>query len=201
MMFVGAKFCSHCGASAARTEVTAGDKQLCPRCQVDMQAVMIGSSNLRECPQCQGVWADVPTLQQICADHEKQAAVLGMPAPPPETVGVEKNFRYVPCPVCHKLMNRLNFAHCSNVIVDVCKAHGTWFDKDELRRTVEFIHAGGLEKSRNLQVAAMEEQRKRLEAAKNVTSLADLNITLAVSQHDNQGKAATAIDLLLDLLK
>src|SRR5216684_8265992 len=71
MMFVGAKFCSHCGASAARTEVTAGDKQLCPRCQVDMQAVMIGSSNLRECPQCQGVWADVPTLQQICADHEK----------------------------------------------------------------------------------------------------------------------------------
>src|SRR5258708_39375831 len=125
MMFVGAKFCSHWGASAARTEVTAGDKQLCPRCQVDMQAVMIGSSNLRECPQCQGVWADVPTLQQICADHEKQAAVLGMPAPPPETVAVEKNFRYVPCPVCHKLMNRLNFAHCSNVIVDVCKAHGT----------------------------------------------------------------------------
>jgi Zn-finger nucleic acid-binding protein len=201
MMFVGAKFCSHCGASAARTEVASADKQLCPRCQVDMQAVTIGSSSLRECSQCQGVWADVSTFQQICADQEKQAAVLGMPAPPSETVGVEKNIRYVPCPMCHKLMNRVNFAHSSNVVVDVCKAHGTWFDKDELRRTVEFIRAGGLEKARNHQLAAMEEERKRLEAAKNVTSLADLNITLAVSQHDNQSKAATAIDLLLDLLK
>jgi Zn-finger nucleic acid-binding protein len=166
-----------------------------------MQAVMIGSSNLRECQKCQGLWVDVPTLQQICADQEKQAAVLGMPAPPAESVGVEKSIRYIPCPVCHKLMNRVNFAHSSNVVVDVCRAHGTWFDKDELRRIVEFIRAGGLEKARNYQLAAMEEERKRLEAAKNVTSLADLNITLAVSQHDNQGKAATAIDLLLDLLK
>ena len=45
-------------------------------------------------------------------------------------------------------MNRVNFAKCSDVIVDVCKGHGTWFDKDELRQIVEFIRGGGMEQSR-----------------------------------------------------
>jgi hypothetical protein len=45
-------------------------------------------------------------------------------------------------------MNRINFAHTSGVIVDVCTKHGTWFDADELRRVLEFITAGGLEAAR-----------------------------------------------------
>jgi Zn-finger nucleic acid-binding protein len=210
MMFVGAKFCSHCGASAARAGVAGGEKQLCPRCQAAMSAVMIGSSSLGECQQCQGLWADVATLQQICADREKQAAVLGMPVPPQETVGLEKNIRYVPCPVCHKLMNRLNFAHCSNVIVDVCKAHGTWFDKDELRRMVEFIRAGGLEKSRNQQMAAMQDERRRLEAARHTSLLSSGQESMIFSNHTRLSDAAHALDTvdgmglvvdLFDLLK
>src|SRR5437667_3535692 len=47
LMFLGAKFCSHCGAQAARAEVAAGKPQLCPRCQVPMEAVVIGKANLR----------------------------------------------------------------------------------------------------------------------------------------------------------
>jgi Zn-finger nucleic acid-binding protein len=199
MMFAGAKFCSHCGASAARTEVAGGDKQLCPRCQAALKTVMVGANNLSECFQCQGLWVDVATLQQICVDREKQAAVLGMPAPPPEPVEVEKNIRYVPCPVCHQLMNRVNFAHCSSVIVDVCKAHGTWFDKDELRRTVEFIRAGGLEKSRERQLAAMEEERQRLAAASNASLLPDQE-TAAITPHLRASDALTAIDLIGDVL-
>ena len=132
-----------------------------------MKAIMIGNSNLRECPQCEGLWADVDTLQQICTQQEKQAAVLGMPASTGEPSGVEKNIRYLPCPVCQKLMNRVNFAGCSHVIVDVCKAHGTWFDTDELRRVVEFIRSGGMEKARTHQIAQMEEERRRLEATRN----------------------------------
>ena len=44
--------------------------------------------------------------------------------------------------------NRINFAKCSGVIVDVCKGHGTWFDRDELTRIVEFIRGGGLDAAR-----------------------------------------------------
>jgi Zn-finger nucleic acid-binding protein len=61
-------------------------------------------------------------------------------------------------------MNRVCFAHCSGVVVDVCKAHGTWFDKDELRRIVEFIRAGGLEQARADEIAELERKRQELKA-------------------------------------
>lgn len=166
LMFLGAKFCSHCGARADRTEVSPVTSQLCPRCQEGMNAVVIGQANLRECPRCEGIWAEAASLEQICADREKQAAVLGMAATlsTPTSVELEANIRYVPCPVCRKLMNRVNFAHCSNVIVDVCQQHGTWFDRDELRRIVEFIRSGGLEKSRSQEVEELERRRHPLAA-------------------------------------
>ena len=59
-------------------------------------------------------------------------------------------------------MNRINFARCSGVIVDICKGHGTWFDRDELSRIVQFIRAGGLEASRAKEKAELEEERRRL---------------------------------------
>ncbi len=67
---------------------------------------------------------------------------------------------YIACPVCKQLMNRVNFAHCSNVVVDVCRTHGTWFDRDELRRIVEFIRAGGLEMERDRQLAELDERKQ-----------------------------------------
>jgi Zn-finger nucleic acid-binding protein len=198
-MFVGAKFCSHCGARAARTEVAGQGTLRCPRCQVDMPAIVLGGCNLRECSRCQGVWADAETLQQICTDQEKQAAVLAMPAPPAEPSGLEKNIRYLPCPVCRQLMNRVNFAHCSHVILDVCKAHGTWFDGDELRRTVEFIRAGGLEKARAHQIAQLEDERRRLDATKNTGAVFDLEQTTAKDRAPG-GAAGDVLSFLVELI-
>lgn len=56
--------------------------------------------------------------------------------------------RYLPCPQCHSQMNRTNFGKVSGVIVDVCRAHGTWFDGGELTRAVAFAASGGLAKAR-----------------------------------------------------
>lgn len=162
-----------------------------------MNAVTIGSISLLECGGCEGIWVDVETLQQICAEKEKQAAVLGMPANPDEPAALEQHIRYVPCPVCHELMNRVNFAHCSRVIVDVCKAHGAWFDKDELRRTVEFIRSGGLEKARAQQLEQIKNEERRLVALNSVVPF-DSSMASAYSFDDSN--SARAIDLLLDLL-
>ncbi len=164
MVFAGAKFCSHCGAAIARTEVPTDVKELCPRCQIGMDTVAIGATQLRECPKCEGIWADAESLQKICADREQQAAVLGIPRSLPVDANSLENVRYVPCPVCNKLMNRVAFSHCSGVVVDVCKAHGTWFDKDELRRIVEFIRAGGLETARADEIEELERKRRELRA-------------------------------------
>jgi Zn-finger nucleic acid-binding protein len=167
MMFVGEKFCSHCGARADRTEVADAKPEICPRCRVVMNAVVIGGSPLRECPRCEGIWADADALHQICEDQEKQSAVMGMAGPvvKPESQDVEdiSTIHYIPCPVCGDLMNRVNFAHCSHVIVNVCGRHGTWFDRDELRRIVEFIQSGGLVEERAQEIADLERQKRELE--------------------------------------
>ena len=168
LIFQGAKFCSHCGAKVDRTEVDPDSPEKCPRCRIDMEAVLVGKTHLRECPKCEGLWANADALQQICADREEQSAVLGMPTltQAGSPVDIEANIRYLPCPICSKLMNRVNFAHCSGVVVDVCREHGTWFDRDELRRIVEFIGAGGFEKERLREIEDIQTQRRQLEAAR-----------------------------------
>jgi hypothetical protein len=58
-------------------------------------------------------------------------------------------------------MNRVNFGRVSGVIVDQCAVHGTWFDADELPRVIEFVLAGGMEKSRKAEVRDLEERADR----------------------------------------
>jgi Zn-finger nucleic acid-binding protein len=120
---------------------------------------------VRECAQCEGLWVDVASFERICAEREQQAAVLGAATPAPgQAVGATPNkIRYVPCPECAQLMNRINFAKCSGVIVDVCKGHGTWFDRDELSQIVEFVRGGGLETSRAREKGELDEARRQLQ--------------------------------------
>jgi Zn-finger nucleic acid-binding protein len=165
-IFIGAKFCSHCGARAGRGESAGPESLACPRCRAQMKAVIVGGAGLSECPRCGGIWADTSSFQQICADRERQSAVLGMASELPAAgTGAAGLVRYLPCPRCRKLMNRLNFARCSGVVVDACKAHGTWFDRDELRRIVEFIRGGGLDVARAREIADLEERKRELEVA------------------------------------
>jgi Zn-finger nucleic acid-binding protein len=41
-------------------------------------------------------------------------------------------------------MSRMNFGKRSGIMVDACKADGTWFDKGELEATLNFVRSGGL---------------------------------------------------------
>jgi Zn-finger nucleic acid-binding protein len=192
-MFAGAKFCSHCGTKADRTEVAAETQESCPRCKVKMEAVLIGKTHLEECPRCEGIWADADSVRQICADQEQQAAVLGMPtAQAAAAVEIEEHIHYVPCPICKQLMNRVNFAHCSQVIVNVCGRHGTWFDKDELRRIVEFIRAGGLDKERSQKIAELEERERHERAAAMADAWSVINQPTGLGDGRHLGISAVA---------
>jgi Zn-finger nucleic acid-binding protein len=62
-------------------------------------------------------------------------------------------------------MNRQNFARVSGVILDVCKGHGVWFNQGELRRIVEFIREGGMERARSREKLELREERARLHRA------------------------------------
>jgi Zn-finger nucleic acid-binding protein len=197
-MFAGAKFCSHCGAKGTRSEVGGGEPRLCPRCQFALKSVTIGPTDLLECSRCEGIWVDAETLQQICADREKQA-LASSASTLDQPLEIEKTIRYVPCPVCHELMNRVQFAQCSHVIVDVCKAHGTWFDKHELQRAVQFIRAGGLDKARAQQLEQLKEERRRLVVSRLYGGTIEPG-TPSPSANGGFGLTTSAIHILLDLL-
>jgi Zn-finger nucleic acid-binding protein len=171
MVFLGAKFCSHCGSSIARQEVNPSQSAPCPLCKVETTAVRLGDNHVRECLKCEGLWVDSETTNQIYADRERQAAVLGTAsvAPVPSSGALDK-VRYIPCPVCQELMHRVNFAQCSYVIVDVCKAHGTWFDRNELHRIIGFIRAGGMDKARAREIEELERKRRAAKSARPSSS-------------------------------
>jgi Zn-finger nucleic acid-binding protein len=162
-IFQGAKHCSYCGAEASRVE-PAGPRpaRACPRCRQPLAAIQVGPATLDECRRCGGVWAEVAAFEAIVKDSEAQAVVLGAAGPAPGAAPAGAPQGYVPCPVCARLMNRLNFARCSGVLVDVCKGHGTWLDRDELRQIVAFVGAGGLERARAKEREDLDLARRRL---------------------------------------
>lgn len=165
LMFVGSKFCEHCGAIAAPVNVDlehdAGD---CPRCRKPLESSKAGETPFRGCAECDGIWLDAQIFERLCADKEKQSVVLAFLAS--RTVRANKltKINYVPCPECQQLMNRNNFARSSGVIVDICKQHGLWFDADELSAIFEFIQKGGIEMARKREVEELKTERSKLRA-------------------------------------
>ena len=202
MMFIGNKHCPRCGAAAAVAERVEDEPRLCPRCRSEMSSVVIGATNLRQCLTCDGLWVDVGSFEKICADREQQSAVLGAASTiQHDASGKINKVRYVPCPECSQLMNRVNFARCSGVVVDVCKQHGTWFDRDELSSIVEFIHGGGLNSARAKERLEIAEERERLRQEKFALDARQSSISnLGLSDDHRASGIASARGLLKILL-
>lgn len=167
-----------------------------------MASVTIGAAPMRECERCGGLWLEVAIFEKICMHREQQSSVLGAASRlPTQPTAEEEKIRYRPCPQCAQLMNRINFARCSGVVVDFCKPHGTWFDRDELREIVEFIKGGGLEISRQKEKHEIEFQRQQLRteqivAARRVNVPGD-----TYSDDDRLGGFSAASDLLKFLVE
>ena len=176
----------------------------CPRCQIDMASITIGAEAMRECERCGGLWVEVAAFEKISADREEQAAVLGAASPAPGhqvAFGGEDKVRYVPCPQCGQLMNRINFVRCSGVIVDVCKGHGTWFDQNELSGIVQFIRGGGLEVSRQKEKREIEYERQQLHAEQLAAANRADSLGLYSSEEERLSGLSSARGLLKFLLE
>jgi Zn-finger nucleic acid-binding protein len=141
---------------------------ICVDCGEPMDQLRLGATVVHECDGCHGLWIDTESFTRICAEHERQVDLLGAmdeaattPASTPPRV--LPMVRYRACPVCKNLMNRTNSARSSRIVIDVCKFHGTWFDRDDLRQIVEFIRSGGedLAKQRQREHDAEKERWKR----------------------------------------
>jgi Zn-finger nucleic acid-binding protein len=177
-IFLGMKHCPWCGENAEGGKPVEEATTKCPHCSVPFLIVNVGKRIIHECPACGGLWVSNTTFQEICADQEQQQWVMGydFESQAANSAELPRSGRtYIPCPECGKLMNRRQFAGCSGVIVDWCKPHGTWFDRDELKRIVQFILGGGLSKSREREKTKLEEERQKLrEERRNLEILSRL---------------------------
>ncbi|MEO8564201.1 MAG: zf-TFIIB domain-containing protein [bacterium] len=136
----------------------------CPRGCGALRAIQLGGIDLEECETCVGMWVRQGVFQRLNSEEERGSVVLGPELTEHRTKGsAVETVRYIPCPECGKLMNRINFAKRSGVILDSCAKHGTWFDADELRRVVEFIRSGGLDKMRAREREYLAEERRLLD--------------------------------------
>lgn len=178
-VFFGMKHCPWCGESAESSKPAEEATLKCPHCNVPFLIVKVGNRTVHECPGCGGLWVSNATFEDICADREQQQLVMGYNFESAAATGVPERQSgriYIPCPECGKLMNRRQFAGCSRVVVDWCKPHGTWFDRDELKRIVQFILGGGLNKSREREKIKLEEERQKLrEERRNLEVLSRLS--------------------------
>jgi len=174
MMFLGSEFCGHCGAKAYKAKLLDDEKPGdCPRCKVTLQSLKIGTVHIRECERCGGFWSGIPAFEELCASKEKQASVIGFIGSYSHADGAPSAVSYVPCPDCKQLMNRSNFARSSGVIIDMCKQHGVWFDAGELPRIIEFIEKGGIERAREKEKIAIEDERDKLKEDRRRMELMD----------------------------
>ena len=202
-MFMGSRFCAHCGAEATRETVDDAPPLSCPRCNVEMQSLRLGGTSVRECAACGGLWVDPDTIQRLCNAREEHAGVVSaLAARIPTASTAPEAVRYVACPQCAKLMNRVNFSKSSGVIMDVCKTDGVWLDRGELQRVMGFVEGGGLTVAREREREHLADEQRRLAAmqAGRAPIPADINVNIARSWTHGASLATPVERLLLDAL-
>lgn len=164
MNFRESKFCSDCGEPTVAWEATIGQLP-CPGCEAPLLKAKVGETELYQCGKCFGFWVDRRTFEQICRNAKQATVSAAFAATPPPNRRPDR-VRYVRCPGCRQLMNRVNFADYSGIVVDVCREHGTWFEVNELQGIVHFLRSGGMEKVRERQKAELASARRRLQSAR-----------------------------------
>ena len=200
-MFLGSKFCGHCGSKASAVEVFSDDQGGdCPRCKRPLESIRIETTHVRECASCGGFWTSAQTFESLCADKEAQSAVMNFINTQTLHSRDIAPVSYVPCPDCKQLMNRSNFARVSGIIVDLCKQHGVWFDAEELPKIIEFIDGGGLVRAREKEKVALEEERSRLREEQHKLAMMERRSGAGRFKDDGQDTAfGRVISALFDL--
>ncbi len=127
---------------------TRSDKVLlCPRCRKELKVALQEDVEIDACPGCNGVWVDRLEEKKALAMTPETFTVdeLRKLRKYYQSYGAVETVKYVPCPICDKLMQRKNWGSHSGVVVDKCYDHGTWYDEGELDKIREFVKLGGVE--------------------------------------------------------
>ena len=180
----GSILCAYCGC---RNDVDLKDvhyntthenesERTCPRCSISLKTIDLNCNGrflIERCDECLGLFFDPNELETLL--EATVSNVFSINRSQLDSISTAQKsgdypVSYIKCPVCGKLMNRINFGAKSGVIVDRCKEHGVWLDGGEFRHLCEWMKAGGklLEQERNDQLKQMAEREKEREIRKEL---------------------------------
>jgi Zn-finger nucleic acid-binding protein len=154
---VGEARCERCGRMTGAA-ATPSVEPMCPSCGVPLEGRDLGDARVLGCPTCRGIFVDHLVLGGWMIDRASKA-----PAEDAEPALFDEGWRvrYHRCPRCATLMNRVNFASGTGVILDVCIEHGYWLDAGELERMAARVRERGLEGTALARVDAQRKERRR----------------------------------------
>jgi Zn-finger nucleic acid-binding protein len=146
--------------------------RICPRCDIRLKTIDLRINDtflIERCDKCLGLFFDPGELEALLEstvsnvfdiNRHKLDDINNHMAPSAVSAA------YIKCPVCSKLMNRINFGTKSGVIVDRCRDHGVWLDGGELRHLFEWMKAGGKLLSRERKEQLKHESEREAEREK-----------------------------------
>ena len=143
--------------------------RICPRCNIRLETIdlkMEGKFLIERCEQCLGLFFDPGELEAVLNATVTNVFTINRGELDSINAAMRSNdygVTYIKCPVCSKIMNRVNFGAKSGVIVDRCKDHGVWLDGGELRHLFEWMKAGGklLDQERREQLKKTEAEKEQ----------------------------------------
>ena len=149
----------------------ADSERICPRCNIRLETIDLkidGRFLIERCDRCLGLFFDPGELEAVLQATVSNVFTINrnqLDSLNATMRADEYGITYIKCPVCAKIMNRVNFGAKSGVIVDRCKDHGVWLDGGELRHLFEWMKAGGKlldqEREEQRKKAAAEQQERR----------------------------------------
>lgn len=170
------------------------EDRICPRCNIPMRAKQIGEFSIIGCDKCGGVFVPHDVFEMM--EEKRDSVVFAAIAPPKSQAPAGLHESYVRCPVCKQLINRVNFARISGVIVDVCREHGIWFDGGEMEKIMDFVAHGGLQRAK---AADMERLKAEEELIKLKSSPGGHPVTFVDTSWGNFGEGSGHPGLLESL--
>lgn len=139
-----AKHCKSCGVTIEpQALIPIPEGAYCPRCKWDLRIRSLARTSVVECTKCEGIWVRPETFETICNTAQNRPEIsLTEKLVPVSAASPERRVAYIPCLICGELMLRKMFRYKeqpSYTIIDYCREHGVWLDRDELEQIVAFI--------------------------------------------------------------
>lgn len=123
--------------------------RICPNCEKPLQTIRLKMAEpllIERCHSCFGLFFDkgeIETVLQNAVSNVFDINVEHIDNINKDRFRKQQKIRYIKCPECRRLMDRVNFGKRSGVVIDKCLFHGIWLESGELTHLLEWKKAGG----------------------------------------------------------